>query len=88
MNCYVEGISAMDVKIEKKGLAEKSKRHEKLACVLGKLQDDGQQVYYPREHKSTVYGDMKETSQAMLSEFAILYMYWVDRTHDFPIDSI
>ena len=59
MNCYVEGISAMDVKIEKKGLAEKSKRHEKLACVLGKLQDDGHQVYYPREHKSTVQSDMK-----------------------------
>ena len=44
---YVEGISAMNVRIEKKSLAEKSKRHEKLACVLGKLQDDGQQVYYP-----------------------------------------
>ena len=59
MNCYVEDVSAMNVKIKKKGLTEKSKRHEKLASVLGKLQDDGQQVYYPREHKSTVQGDVK-----------------------------
>ena len=59
MNCYVEGVSAMNVKIKKKGLTEKCKRQEKLACVLGKFQENGQQVYYAREHKSTVQGDVE-----------------------------